>query len=62
MQRQNSLKEILEKTKDLMETKVKITKSLYKAIDSYHRRQIWEGKQLIKNIRELYGLAKADEI
>lgn len=36
----------------MMEIKVKVTKQLYKAYDSYQRKQIWIGKQLIKAIVE----------
>ena len=46
----------------MMETKVKITKQIYKAIDSHHRRERWAGLQLIKLIKEKYGLAKAEKI
>lgn len=38
-----------------MEMKVKVTKSLYKAFDSYNRYQRWMGKQMIKFIKERYG-------
>lgn len=38
----------IKKSRTYMETKIKVTKSLYKAWDSYNRHQIWVGKQLLK--------------
>lgn len=52
----------IEEARRMMETPVKITKEIYKAIDSYHRHQRWVGRELIKMIKEKYGLAKAKKI
>jgi hypothetical protein len=54
--------EQVKKARSLMECEIKITKQLYKAIDSYQRRERWIGRQIIKAIMEQYGLAKAKEI
>lgn len=43
-----------------MEIKIKITKDIYKAFDSYQRRERWIGRQILKAIREKYALAKAN--
>ena len=45
-----------------VEIKVKVTKYLYKAFDSYQRRQRWEALQFIKFMKERYGLEKANKI
>lgn len=52
---------------DVMEKlsiKVKVTKDLYKAFDSYNRRQKWVLKELVKNIKGRYndGMAKAEQV
>ena len=39
----------------MIEIKVKMTKKLYKAIDSYERYQRWLGKQLLKIIQKKWG-------
>jgi len=45
-----------------LSVKIKFTKKIYKAIDSYQRREIWIGRQLLKAIKEQYGLAEAKKI
>jgi phage anti-repressor protein len=39
-----------------METKVKVTKELYRAWDSYNRYQRWIGREILKAIRMCYGM------
>lgn len=42
--------------------KIKMTKQIYKAMDSYDRYQRWIGKELCKAIREKYGMAETKKI
>lgn len=56
----------------MTEVKIKVTKSLYKAYDSYERRQLWVLKEMLESMKgnffsisgskELYGLAETNKI
>jgi len=52
----------LKVAKRLLETEIKITKSIYKAVDSYQRRERWIGRELVKELRKQYGMAETDEV
>lgn len=54
------LEEQVKKARSLMETSIPVTKAIYKAVDSYHRRQRWVGRNLIKILKEHYGVAKTE--
>jgi phage anti-repressor protein len=43
-----------------METKVKVTKELYRMWDSYNRHQRWVGNNLLKALKGYYGMGKSD--
>ena len=42
--------------KEVMQIKIKVTKELYHAWDPYNRRQVWIGKQVLKNIKDSYSI------
>lgn len=45
-----------------LDYKVKVTRNLYKAFDSYQRRERWIARELLKVMKEQYGLEKTDQI